>query len=95
MKSIVSVSLGPRSLDASFKARFLGQEFKVRRIGTDNDLKAAQSLVAEWRDRVDALGLGMVRDHYWVGTNHFVQRDTAKLEQMAGDTLVSLSLIHI
>ncbi|MBP6699719.1 MAG: hypothetical protein KA135_00645 [Halioglobus sp.] len=89
MKRIVSVSLGPRSLDASFKARFLGQEFKVRRIGTDNDLKAAQSLVAEWRDRVDALGLGMVRDHYWVGTNHFVQRDTAKLEQMAGDTLVS------
>jgi len=89
VKSIVSVSLGPRSLDSSFRARFLGQEFKVRRIGTDNDLKAAENLVAEWRDRVDAIGLGMVRDHYWVGTNHFVQRDTARLEQIAGDTLVS------
>lgn len=89
MKNIVSVSLGPSSLDSSFKARFLGQDFKVRRIGTDHDQKAAQSLVAEWRDRVDAIGLGMVQDHYWVGTNHFRQRNTAKLEEMAGDTLVS------
>ena len=59
------------------------------RIGTDNDFKAAERLVVEWRDKVDALGLGLVHDHYWVGTHYFRQRDTAKLEKLAGDTLVS------
>ncbi len=89
MKTVASISLGPGDLDSSFGTRFLGQQFKIVRIGTDNDLKAAGKLVVEWRDRVDALGLGMVPDHYWVGTNYFHQRDTEKLVKMAGDTPVT------
>lgn len=89
MKSIISVSLGPSDLDLKFKTKFLGQSFQVERIGTDNDLNAAERLVTHWRDKVDALGLGMVKDHYWVGTNHFQQRDTARLEKLAGGSLVS------
>jgi len=89
MKRIASISLGPSSLDVKFKTRFLGHNFDVVRIGTDNDLEAAEDLVCQWRDKVDAIGLGMVHDHYWVGTNHFRQQDTARLEQAAGDTLVS------
>ena len=89
MKSIVSISLGPSDLDLKFRTKFLGQQFQVERIGTENDLKAAERLVTHWRDKVDALGLGMVKDHYWVGTNHFHQRDTARLEKLAGGTLVS------
>ena len=89
MKRIASISLGPSGLDAKFRTRFLGHQFEVQRIGTDNDLKAARDLVRQWRDKVDAIGLGMVHDHYWVGTNYFRQQDTATLEQSAGDTLVS------
>jgi predicted amino acid dehydrogenase len=89
MKTIASISLGPGDLDSSFGTRFLGQQFKIVRIGTDKDLKAAGKLVVEWRDRADALGLGMVPDHYWVGTNYFHQRDTEKLVKMAGDTPVT------
>ena len=89
MKRIASISLGPQSLDCNFSTKFLGHDFNVVRIGTDNDFKAAQKLVTEWRDKVDALGLGLVHDHYWVGTHYFHQRDTAKLEALAGDTLVS------
>ena len=89
MKSVVSISLGPGSLDTDFRARFLGHDVKVVRVGTDNDFTAAENLVREWRDRVDAIGLGMVHDHYWVGTNHFHQKDTARLEKLAGDTLVT------
>ncbi|MFW2387981.1 MAG: dehydrogenase [Polyangiales bacterium] len=89
MKRIASISLGPPSLDCHFKAEFLGHDFEVVRIGTDQDFKSAKKLVAEWRDKVDAIGLGLVHDHYWVGTHHFHQRDTAKLERLAGDTLVT------
>ena len=89
MKTVVSISLGPGSLDCDFRTRFLGHNFRVVRVGTDNDSRAAGNLVKEWRDRVDAIGLGMVHDHYWVGTNQFHQKDTARLEQLAGDTLVT------
>ncbi|MGB8330989.1 MAG: hypothetical protein WCE62_12780, partial [Polyangiales bacterium] len=89
MKKIASISLGPFSLDCNFRAKFLGHDFEVVRIGTDNDFKAAQKLVIEWRDKVDAIGLGLVHDHYSVGTRYFHQRDTAGLEKLAGDTLVS------
>jgi len=89
MKKITSISLGPFSLDCNFSAKFLGHDFEVERIGTDNDFKAAEKLVIEWRDKVDAIGLGLVHDHYSVGTRYFHQRDTARLEKLAGDTLVT------
>jgi predicted amino acid dehydrogenase len=89
MKKIASISLGPFSLDCNFRTKFLGHDFEVVRIGTDNDFKAAEKLVIEWRDKVDAIGLGLVHDHYSVGTRYFHQRDTARLEKLAGDTLVS------
>ena len=89
MKSIASISLGPLSLDCNFTAKFLGHDFQIVRIGTDGDFKAAKKLVAEWQGKVDAIGLGLVHDHYYVGTHYFHQRDTAKLEKLAGDTLVT------
>ena len=89
MKSIASISLGPLSLDCNFTTKFLGHDFNVVRIGTDNDFNAAEKLVSEWQGKVDAIGLGLVHDHYWVGTRYFHQRDTAKLEKLAGDTLVT------
>ena len=89
MKHIASISLGPSSLDCNFRAEFLGHDFKVVRIGTDNDFKRAEKLIGEWRGKVDAIGLGLVHDHHWVGTNYFHQRGTARLEKLAGDTLVS------
>ena len=94
MKSIASISLGPPSLDCNFRTSFLGHDFEVVRTGTDNDFKAAEKLVVEWRDKVDALGLGLVHDHYSVGTRYFHQRDTARLEELAGDTLVSTCLLY-
>jgi len=89
MKKIASISLGPFSLDCNFRAKFLGHDFEVVRIGTDNDFKAAKKLVIEWRDKVDAIGLGLVHDHYSVGTRYFHQRDTDTLEKLAGDILVT------
>jgi hypothetical protein len=64
MKRIATISLGPRSLDCSFTARFLRHDYEVVRVGTDNDFDAAKKLIVEWRDKVDALGLGQVHRHY-------------------------------
>ena len=89
MKKIVSVSMGDSSLDTRFKTRFLGESFQVSRIGTDGDAKRAAKLIKEARDAAQAIGLGRVREHYTVGTDHFVRPETRKLEKVAGSTPVT------
>ncbi len=84
MKKILSISLGPDSLDFKFRADFLGQRFQVSRRGTNKDKRTAAQLIQEAADKADVIGLGMVPDHYWVGTNHFSQGVTRKLEKKAG-----------
>ena len=89
MKHIVSISLGSSSLDYSFKTRFLGENFTVERQGTDRDAKQAAQLIKEKRADADAIGLGMVREHYTVGTDHFVRPETRKLEKLSSDTPIT------
>tara|TARA_R110002110_G_scaffold413729_1_gene641654 strand:+ start:147627 stop:149690 length:2064 start_codon:yes stop_codon:yes gene_type:complete len=89
MKTIASISLGPASLDADFRAKFLGQNFKVVRVGADNDRQAARKLLTQWRAKADVLGLEVLQDHHWVGTNYFHQRDTEALEKLAGSTPIT------
>jgi predicted amino acid dehydrogenase len=84
MKHIVSISLGSSSLDYSFKTRFLGENFTVERQGTDRE-----QLIKEKRADADAIGLGMVREHYTVGTDHFVRPETRKLEKLSSDTPIT------
>ncbi len=80
MKTVVSISLGPSDQDYEFRTDFLGEKFRVIRIGTDNDRKRAAELLREWQDKADSVGLGMVRDHYVVGPYRIEQSDTARLE---------------
>jgi predicted amino acid dehydrogenase len=89
MKKVVSISLGQSGFDTRFRTRFLGETFQVSRIGTDGDVRRAASLVREWREEADAIGLGRVREHYTVGTDHFSRPETRKLEKMAGSTPVT------
>jgi predicted amino acid dehydrogenase len=89
MKKVVSISLGPRELDCNFKTRFLGENFQARRLGTDGDARQAARLIREWRHRADAIGLGMVQEHYTVGTDRFIRPETRRLEKLAQATPVT------
>lgn len=89
LKTVISVSMGPASLDYTFKTRFLGESVRVSRIGTDGDARQAAKRVREWREKVDGFGLGMVREHYTVGTDLFIRPETRKLEKLAGNTPIT------
>ena len=89
MKKIVSISLGPSDLDSKFKTRFLGENFQVSRDGTDGDTGKAADLIKEIHSEADAVGLGMVREHYTVGTDRFIRPETRKLEKLTGDIPVT------
>ncbi|ROO28178.1 saccharopine dehydrogenase NADP-binding domain-containing protein [Salinisphaera orenii] len=79
MKHVITVSMGPSAQDYSFKTKFLGNDFTVTRQGADGDEDRAWDLLRRAQADADAVGLGMIRDHYDVGTRRFVHKDTDKL----------------
>ena len=80
MKNVVSISLGAGEQDFEFDTRFLGQAFNVRRLGTDGSTAKAVKLLKHWEQRADAIGLGVVKDSYSVGSRRYVEKDSAKLK---------------
>jgi predicted amino acid dehydrogenase len=79
MKKVVSVSLGSSSKDYEFQTRFLGQHFQVSRVGADEDEGKAWELLRRYQSEADAIGLGMIRDHYDIGSRRHVHKDTERL----------------
>lgn len=61
MKEIISISLGEKSKDYSFKTFFLGQDFQIRRYGFDGDIEKAANKMLELENSASAIGLGTIR----------------------------------
>jgi len=89
MKTVVSVSLGPESRDYDFKTKFLGQDFRVIRFGTDKNIEKAEDLLEKWQNKADVIGLGMVREHSEVGIYKFTQSSTKALEDKVSEVPVT------
>ena len=56
MKQVVSISLGASEKDYAFNTEFLGQDFTIRRLGTDGDLEKAAKLLLRMDKEADAIG---------------------------------------
>ena len=79
MKKVVGISLGAGDQDFAFNAKFLGQRVNVRRIGTNGSTSEAVKLLKHWQDHADAIGIGVVKDSYTVGSRRFVEKNSARL----------------
>lgn len=88
MKRIVSVSLGSSRRDHHVQASLLGEEFDIRRIGTDGDLKKAAAILEELDGSVDAIGLGGIDIYLYAGTKRFPLRDGVRLMEIPKKTPV-------
>lgn len=89
MKTVISVSLGASEYDYHLETEFLGQSFRIIRIGTDGDLSKAEAVLESVHDQADAIGLSMVHDHYEVGPERIEHPDTARLEAWVTDKPVT------
>jgi predicted amino acid dehydrogenase len=87
-REIVSINLGASERNDEFTAQLLGQEFHVRRIGTDGDVERARQLIGELDGKVDAIGLEGMRARFQVGSHPFVHRDIQALIDAAHSTPV-------
>jgi len=79
MKTVVGISLGAGDQDFEFSARFLRHRFNVRRLGTNGSTAGAVKLLKHWEQHADAIGLGVVRDSYTVGSRRYVEKDSARM----------------
>jgi len=81
MKTVIGISLGASSLDFDFKTRLLGTELRVRRLGTDGSLEAAEKLLRHWDQRADAIGLGLQKDSHRLAAQRLSLADQKRLRR--------------
>jgi len=79
MKHVVSISLGSSSQDFDFTTTFLGEKLHVHRVGTNGSIATAVKLIKQWEKKAAAIGLGVLKDHYTVGSRRFIAKDSARL----------------
>ncbi len=82
MKQIVSISLGPATSDYAFDMEFMGQDFHVKRLGTDGDMDKAAGMMLQWQGKAAAIGLGGLKFPYHVGPSRSRQAYLEKLERL-------------
>lgn len=87
MKEVISVSLGSSRRDHEVQVKLMGEEFKIKRVGTDGDLKRTIALLRELDGKVDAFGLGGIDLHlYAPGGKRYAIRDAMKLKRAVDKT---------
>lgn len=59
---VVNVSLTGPDRDFDEHVTFLGDDFRIVRIGTSGDVRAAEDLVAKWADEADAIAVTGIRE---------------------------------
>ncbi len=79
MKHIVSVSLGSSKRDHAFETDFMGEKFRIERIGTDGNWDRAIQLIRDLDGKIDAFGMGGIDLYVQLGGKRYVIRDAKKL----------------
>ena len=82
MKQIVSISLGNSNDDYEFVAEFMGQEFNIKRIGSDGDVDVAADLMEQWDSEADAISLGGLNFDYAIGSSRSIEKQAKKVESL-------------
>lgn len=86
MKHIVSVSLGSSRRNHAYETDFLGETFRIERIGTDGDWDKALNLIRELDGKVDAFGMGGIDLYIYIAGKRYVIKDARRLMAEARKT---------
>jgi hypothetical protein len=83
MKQVVSVSLGSSRRDHIVETEFLGEKFRIQRIGTNGDFDQAVKIIRSLDGRVDAFGMGGIDLYISVGRKRYILKDALRLQEAA------------
>ncbi len=92
MKQIVSISLGSSKTDYEFETEFLGQDFNIKRLGTDGDLEKAAEMLLQWDKNADVIGIGGVKLPYGLNPRYLKKKHMDKLERLGAQIETPVTL---
>ena len=87
-KTVVSVSLGSSTRNATIEAELLGNKIAIERRGTDGNLTRAEAEIRQLDGKVDAIGLGGTDLFVTAGKRRYYIRDSVRLARNAQSTPV-------
>lgn len=79
VKHILSVSLGSSKRDHAFETDFMGEKFRIERVGTDGNWDKAIQLIKDNDGKVDAFGMGGIDLYINVAGKRYIIEDAKKL----------------
>jgi hypothetical protein len=79
IKEVVSVSIGSSKRDHEVEIELLGEQFRIRREGTDGSLSKAAARFAELDSKVAAFGMGGIDMYLRADGRKYFFRDAKKL----------------
>jgi len=88
IKEVVSVSIGSSTRDHSVDIELLGEQFRIRREGTDGSLEKAAARFAELDGKVAAFGMGGIDMYLRAAGRKYYFRDAKKLVKGLSHTAV-------
>lgn len=88
MKRVLSVSLGSSTRDHSVETEFLGEKFRIERVGTNGDMEKAVKIIRKHDGLVDAFGLGGIDLYIYAAGKRYMFRDAARIAKAAQKTPV-------
>jgi len=88
IKEVVSVSIGSSTRDHEVEIELLGEQFKIRREGTDGDMDAARRRFGELDGKVDAFGVGGTDLFLRAAGHDYYLRDAKKIVSEVHETPV-------
>jgi len=92
VKQIVSISLGSSKTDYEFETEFLGQDFNIKRLGTDGDLEKAAEMLLQWDKNADVIGIGGVKLPYGLNPRYLKKKHMDKLERLGAQIETPVTL---
>jgi predicted amino acid dehydrogenase len=87
MKQVISISLGSSNNNYEFQTTFLGQKFKIKRIGTNGDYDKAVDLLVQLDAETDAFGLGSVKLPTPSNNNRLINIASSILDYVRDDSV--------
>ena len=86
MKTVVGISLGSSIRNHEATVNFLGEEYNVKRIGTDGDMNKMIEIIKELDGKVDAFGLGGIDLYIHAVDRRYTFREAKKIVKAAQKT---------
>jgi predicted amino acid dehydrogenase len=91
MKRVISLSLGTSERDYEVTTKFLGQDFFIKRMGTDGDANEMVELLYDWEQQADAIGLAGIKFPSVLGFKRKAEKRDVRIKELSSELKIPVT----